>query len=71
MRIVLVVEGRGAAVVRGDVRWGCVSLLYRMLLTLRVYRDGVDEEGGPRAVSGAVLSMTGIISTIVSGGDVV
>ena len=56
---------------RGDVRWGCVSLLYRMLLTLRVYRDGGDEEGGPRAVSGAVLSMTGVISTIVSGGDVV
>ena len=53
------------------MRWGCVSLLYRMLLTLRVYRDGVDEEGGPRAVSGAVLSMTGVISTIVSGGGVV
>ena len=48
-----------------------MSLLYRMLLTLRVYRDGVDEEGGPRAVSGAVLSMTGVISTIVSGGGVV
>ena len=71
MRIVLVVGGRGAALARGDVRWGCVSLLYRIMLTLRVYRDGVNEEGGPRAVSGAVLSMTGIISTIVSGGDVV
>ena len=45
--------------------------MYLILLSLRVYRGGVDEEDGPRAVSGTVLSRTGFVSTIVSGGAVV
>ena len=48
-----------------------VLYMYRMLLSLRVYRGGIDEEDGPGAVSGAVLSKTGDFSTIISGGTVV
>ena len=48
-----------------------VLYMYRMLLSLRVYRGGIDGEDRPGAISGAVLSKTGDFSTIISGGAVV
>ena len=49
-------EGNDAAVSRTVVvaRYICLYM-YRMLLSLRVYRGGVDKEDGPGTVSGAVL----------------